>query len=509
MPGNREVDRTAVQFGAFSLNGGDEDIDGEREEPETRVQPPADSPIAHSRTSLPPVSQPIAVPEAFPPKPAAAMLTGPAAVAPTAPAAHPQAPNAQQYSRFVHSGAQDAAAAPQKPADPFHQQSIPSSQPPFDTFASQTTQPHAQQPVGGTFSSAPSDYSNYYSANQQERNPYNYYGQQYSSQQGAHAQHEGMPSQQRPFGGYGAQSDNLSQHPQSGAMHGQPRFGGSSDSQNSDHSTPNPASQAQQAQQGQQPQHQGAPGTQPQSHGQQYSGYSHPYYSNPYYHQYYSGYGQGGFGPYGKGGMYGQPYGVSPNAPYDHSSPGTFGPSSLHRDSGLGSGLGDYGRGGSGQVGSQPGLGGGSSFGAAAHDSFGRGASSFQSQGHSFNSQAQPPASGAADELKPFGDGGKAALGLSPSLGGGPRPGSATNSGPGGQSGLPPPQTTQMSGAYGGYPNHLQGHGLHGSGAYGMGAAAASQHASTPYGSYGQDFGSGGYYSVGQQQRGGWGGNYN
>ena len=47
MPGNREVDRAAVQFGAFNLNGsGDEDVDGEREEPETRAQPPQHSPVA-------------------------------------------------------------------------------------------------------------------------------------------------------------------------------------------------------------------------------------------------------------------------------------------------------------------------------------------------------------------------------------------------------------------------------------------------------------------------------
>ena len=45
MPGNREVDRAAVQFGAFNLNGsGDEDVDGDREEPETRAQPPQHSP---------------------------------------------------------------------------------------------------------------------------------------------------------------------------------------------------------------------------------------------------------------------------------------------------------------------------------------------------------------------------------------------------------------------------------------------------------------------------------
>lgn len=422
----------------------------------------------------------------------------------------------QQYSRY---GPQDTAAATQKPLDPFNAaQSTPVSQPPFDSYAAQTTQPQAQQP-GAAFTSAPTDYSNYYTANQQDRNPYNVYGQQYGAQQAAHGQHDGV-SQQRPFAGYNA-TDNLSQYPQSGSLHTQPRFGGSSDSQNSGHSTPNPAAQAQQqgqqgqqtqqAQQGQQSQQpqQGTPGSQPQSHGQ-YPGYNHPYYSNPYYHQYYSGYGQGGFGPYaGKGGMYGQPYGMSPNAPYDHaSSPSTFGgPSSLHRDSSLGSGLGEYGRAASGQAGSQPGLG-GTSFGGA-HDSFARGTSSFQSQSQSFNSQNQPPASGSTDDLKPFGDAKTTASGPSPSLGGGPRPGSATNNAPSGQTGLPPPQNSQMGGGYGGYPSHLQGHNLHGS-AYGMGGGAgASQHGNTPYGSYNQGFGgSGGYYGGGQQQRGGWGGNY-
>ncbi|RFU73881.1 hypothetical protein TARUN_8362 [Trichoderma arundinaceum] len=513
MPGNREVDRAAVQFGAFNLDD-DEDIDGEREEPETRAQPPADSPIAIPRTSLPPASQPVAVPETFAPKattgpppgmtPIVAAATSVQAPIPTQPS---QPPNAQQFGRFGQAGHQDASAAQQKPLDPFNQQP-PSSQPPFDNFAAQTSQPPAQQP-GAAFSSAPSDYSAYYTANQ-DRNPYAFYGQPFG-QQGAHAQPE--VSQQRAFGGYNAaQTDNLSQYPQSGTGHNQPRFGGSNENQNSGHSTPNPVTQAQQQQQ---PQQQGGPGSQPQAHGQ-YPGYNHPYYSNPYYHQYYSGYGQGGFGPYGKGGMYGQPYGVSPNAPYDHtSSPGTFGPSSLHRDSPLGSGLGDYGRAGSAQAGSQPGLG-GSTFGST-HDSFSRGASSFQSQGQSFSSQTQPSTGTSADELKPFGEA-KTSSGPSPSLGA-PRPGSATNAAPGGQSGsLPPPQTSQMGGAYGGYPSHLQGHGLHGSGAYGMGAGAGANQHSTPYGSYGQGgFGSGGYYSTGQQQqqqgqqqqqRGGWGGNY-
>ncbi|UKZ79645.1 hypothetical protein TrVFT333_007405 [Trichoderma virens FT-333] len=504
MPGNREVDRAAVQFGAFNLDD-DEDIDGE---------PPADSPVAVPRTSLPPATQPVAVPETFAPKPTTAPPPGMAPIAAAATSvqapipsqpAQPPIPNTQQFGRFGQAGPQDISAAQQKPLDPFNQ-GAPASQPPFDNFAAQTSQPPAQQP-GVAFSSAPSDYSAYYTANPQDRNPYAFYGQHFG-QQGAHAQPEGVSSQQRPFGGYNAsQTDNLSQYPQSATGHNQPRFGGSNENQNSGHSTPNPVTQAQQQQQ---PQQQGGPGSQPQAHGQ-YPGYSHPYYSNPYYHQYYSGYGQGGFGPYGKGAIYGQPYA---NAPYDHtSSPGTFGPSSLHRESPLGSGLGDYGRAGSAQAGSQPGLG-GSSFGST-HDSFSRGASSFQSQGQSFSSQTQPSAGSSGDELKPFGEA-KTSSGPSPSL---PRPGSATNTAPGGQSGsLPPPQTSQMGGAYGAYPSHLQGHGLHGSGAYGMGAGAGANQHSTPYGSYGQGgFGSGGYYSTGQQQqqqgqqqqqRGGWGGNY-
>jgi hypothetical protein len=82
MPGNREVDRAAVQFGAFNLSGsGDEDVDGEREEPETRTQPPQHSPVA-PRAALPPApQQPVSAAESFPtPKQSAGL---PAASHPT------------------------------------------------------------------------------------------------------------------------------------------------------------------------------------------------------------------------------------------------------------------------------------------------------------------------------------------------------------------------------------------------------------------------------------------
>ena len=82
MPGNREVDRATVQFGAFNLSGnGEEDVDGEREEPETRAQPPQHSPVA-PRAALPPALQPpVTASEGFPtPKQSAGL---PAASHPT------------------------------------------------------------------------------------------------------------------------------------------------------------------------------------------------------------------------------------------------------------------------------------------------------------------------------------------------------------------------------------------------------------------------------------------
>lgn len=515
MPGgNRDVDRATVQFGAFSL-GDDEEAAGGREEAETRAQPPAESPVSHPRTALPPSTLPGASQDINQQKagiPGSQGFGAATSAAPGAPGQPSIGMPSQQYGRFGQEGSQ-------KPNDPFAQQAQPNSQPPYDSFPGQTSQAPSQQQQqpGGAFSSAPNDYSSYYTSN--DRHPYNnnYYGHPFAhQQQGGQGQQDSAPGQQRPYGSYGAsqQGDNLSQYPQSGVgIQNQPRFGaGSNDAQNSGHSTPNPTTQAAQ-QQGS-----AAPGSQPPSHAQQQYGYgNHPYYNNPYYQQYYSGYGgQGGFGPYGgagKNAMYGQPYGMSPNAPFDHAnSPASFAQSSLHRDSGAGSGISDYGRSGSGQAGGAPGLGGaGSTFGSV-HDSFSRGSSSFQSQAPGFGGQAQQGNAAPGDDLK-FGEA-KSGANPSPSIGGA-RPGSAaaSNAAASGQSGLPPPQSSQMGGgAYAGYPSHLQGHGgVHGSHAYGMGGAGgANQHANSPYGSYGQGgFGSGGYYGGNQQQqRGGWGGNY-
>jgi len=73
-----------------------------------------------------------------------------------------------------------------------------------------------------------------------------------------------------------------------------------------------------------------------------------------------------------------QGYGMSPQAPYDHTaSPavGGFGQSSLHgRDSTLGGGLGDYGRAGSQPAQTVQPLGGSGPFGGM-QDAFARGSS--------------------------------------------------------------------------------------------------------------------------------------
>jgi len=587
MPGNRDqVDRAAVQFGAFSLD--DEDIDGDREEPETRPQPPEDSPVAHPRTSLPPV-QPAPVPEAFPvvQKPVAALPpTGPAGMdyppsmmamanpalvsTPTVPQATapaplqgvfyphsqaasfparqlttddyiavqpPTAPSAQQFGRFGQTAPQEPASFPAtKPFDSFAQQQVSASaaQSQFEGgFPGQVqpAQPQAQQQPAGAFSSAPSEYSAYYTTGgAQSREAYQHYynNQNFGQQQGAQGQQEGLSSQpQRSFSYNNAQNDNLSQYPQSGVQHTQSgRFGSAAGVEAQAAATPTPNQTVAQGQ--------AAQTTQAQSHGQQQQGgeygYNHPYYGSAYYSGYMGYGGQGGYNgaygaPYGKGGIGYQPnqYGMSPQGPhgYGTSPAGGFGQSALHRESGVGAGLGDYTRAGPAQSAQQQGLA-SSGFGGM-HDAFGRGASAYQSpSGQSFNAAGPQPGSGpsAADDLKPFGDA-KGASGPSPSLSAAARPGSAANNAPS-QTGLPPPQSTQQGGlsgiggnAYGGYPSHLQGHGLHGTpstaGGYGMSASggqAQGQGHQNSYGGYGgqQGFGGGASY-YGNPPRG-WGNNY-
>jgi hypothetical protein len=516
MPGNREVDRAAVQFGAFNLNGtGEDDVDGDREEPETRAQPPQHSPVAHPRAALPPApQQAAATSETIPtPKQAAGVLTN----APGLPSpqslpgtqSSQQAPPANaQFGQYGRYGPGGESTLPPKPYEGFNQQA-PSTQGPFEGYQQAQSQPQAQT---GAFSSAPNEFSSYYTADPQQRNAYSYYQQQYG-QQGAQGQQEGSTPQQRSYSGYGGpQAEGAAQFPQSAAQQPQSRYATAGEGQNSGHTTPNPVAQPQQP--GAAPAAQTQPGHPQQPQAASYP-YGHPYYSSPYYASYlnqYQQYGGGSYpgGPYpGKGGLHagGYPgYGMSPAAPYEHaSSPaaGGFG-SSLHgRDSALAGGLGDFGRAGSAQASQAPqGLGSGA-FGGS-QDTFGPG-STYQGRGYA-QQGAQPAAGG--DDLKPFGDS-KNANGRSPSLSQPGRPGSATNTTPG--SSLPPAQSQQAG--YGGYPSHLQGHGLHGAqagsqyGGLGAGAhqAAGQGHQTSQYGGY-QSFG-GNFYGN-SQHRGGWGGNY-
>lgn len=583
---NQQLERATVQFGAFNLNGSEDDIDGDREEPETRAQPPADSPVTQPRASLPP-APPGPVPEAFPgQKPPVALppSTGSSGIAPpfsqegpqapfgyprahqtnahlgapvppTAPAAH-QAPSVQgsepdsfasnswarpfgsimltplyapapvaqppiqpaaqqQYGRFGQTAQeQQSSFPPQKPFDSYSQANPSAGQSQFEGFPSQQqSQPQNQQP-GAAYSSSADQYSSFYTADQQNRNPY-YYGQNYGQQQQtSQAPQDSGLAARAGFGGYGAsQGDLASQYPQSA---NQSRFGTAvTQDPNSGNTTPNPTAQGQQPPAPSHPQ--GLAG----QHQQQQQQHGNQFYSQPYYGQFYSnymnqygGYGQGGF-PYGKaGGLYGQPhhYGMSQQqTPFEHgSSPATGYPqSSLHRNDsgGVGSGLGDYGRAGSAQSGAQPGLG-GAGFGGI-HDTFARGGSYGAQAGQSFNAPVAQPAASSAEKLEPYGDA-KAASGPSPSLVGA-RPGSATNTGPS-QGGLPPPQSAQPGMGYGGYPSHVQGHGgLHGAQSaatgYGMGAGSGQAHQNSPYSAYG-GFGGNSYYGSGGPRHGGWGSNY-
>ncbi|KAF4306873.1 putative RNApII degradation factor def1 protein [Botryosphaeria dothidea] len=511
MPGNHAVDRAAVQFGSLGLNGDAAlDVDEDREEAETRTQPPQHSPTQQPRASLPPAPrQPAAPSESQPqdhvPTPKQAPGLPPVNQQPQqqSPAIGGQA--AQPYSQFGRYGQNNVQSEPtqaQKPYDPF---GAPVSQPnQFDSFPSHTQPQNIQQPQApsslGGFSSAPNDYSSYYTSDQQRNAYQNYYGAGYGQQAGGNQQQEVSAQEQRTGSGFGPTSGD-SAFPTSQSQQTQSRYG---DAQNSGHNTPAPTMAAQ---------HHPAAQSQHmhQPHGQTgHSGFpygSHPYYNSPYYNAYMNqfggAYGGQGYGaPFGKG-MYGQPhhgYGMSPQTTYDaHSSSpanvGGFGASSMHgRDSALGGGLGDYRTSSTQPSQTQQHTASSGAFGGMP-DVFGRNQGVFPGQNQPYGQQQSASQAGAEDALKPFGE--KAGAGPSPSSIGQPgRPGSATNSvGQGAQSGLPPPQSHQQG--FGGYPGSQYGLG-------GLGGHQGGQSHGGGYGGYGAGFGSYGSYGRG----GGWGGNY-
>jgi hypothetical protein len=549
MPGNHAVDRTAVQFGSLGLNG-DADVDEDREELETRAQPPQHSPVAQPRASLPPVPrQPAGASEAQPQevpttvKPAPGLPPAPATQQPFAQQspststtqAQPGSQAGQGYGQFSRYGQTENLS--QKQYDPFGQQ-LP-QQGGYAGYPSHSQAPEQGSHSTGGFSSAANDYSSYYTADQRNAysNYYNSYGQQNTG-----AQQDAGASQQRTgsaFGGAGESgfpttqasqvstererassiekfiellddSSNISKPNISNTSHQQTssRY---ADNQQSGNNTPNPTSGSQQ----QGGQAAGGHGQQP--HAQSQHGgypYQHPYYNSPYYSAYmnqYSPYGQQGFsGQYNnKGGMYNQPnHGYGGGGGYDQHSSSPGNPGSFGRDTGLSGGLGDYGRSGSAQP-AQSGQSGASGYGG--NDPFGRSQGGFSGQGSSYGAAQSGQQGSNEDALKPFGDS-KSGAGPSPSALGQPgRPGSATNtSAQGAQSGLPPPQSHQQG--FGGYPGghlgQMGGTSQYGGGLGGLGGhtAGAQTHQGAGYGSnYGAGFGGSNYGSYG---RGGWGANY-
>ncbi|KAF1978621.1 hypothetical protein BU23DRAFT_564195 [Bimuria novae-zelandiae CBS 107.79] len=523
MPGNHAVNQAAVQFGSLGLNGGDLDadnldVDDDREEAETRTQPPQHSPVAQPRAALPPAprqappaeSQPqdsVPTPKQAPGLPPVPQQQQPLSQqSPSNPLASQAMQNQgsqhqQPYNQFGRYGQAETAAPPQKPYDPFGQQAPHSSQ--YDFPAQQGHQQPAQSQIGG-FSSAPEAFGSQYPTSEQQRSAA--YQQYYGSyaQQGTPSQQEAGIAQQRSGSAFGA-GPNDSAFPQ-GQSQAQSRY---NDAHNSGHNTPNPTLGGQ---------HPSGPASQQGQHMQQPHGqpghagnfpYTHPYYaSNPYYANYasqYGGYGQG-YGNFGKN-MYGQSHhygGMPPQASFDQhsSSPanvGAFGGSSVHgRESGLSGGLGgDYGRSVSGAGHNQHNATAGSGAFGGLPDSYRQPQGGYGGQ-TSYGQQQLGQQVPHDDSLKPFGD--SKSGGPSPSaLGAQPgRPGSAANNpqSQGSQGGLP-----QQQQGFGGYPGHLgQGNQYGGLGGLGHQGAGSHQNNFGQYGGFGGGYGS---YS-----RGGWGTNY-
>lgn len=528
MPGNHAVNQAAVQFGSLGLNGDVDadslDVDEDREEAETRTQPPQHSPVAQPRAALPPAprqaplieSQPqesIPTPKQAPGLPPVPQQQQPLSQSPANPLAaqamQSQGSQSQQqpYNQFGRYGQAETAAPPQKPYDPFGQQAPQASQYDYPGQQGQGQQQPSQSQIGG-FSSAPEAFGSQYPTSEQQRSAA--YQQYYGSfaQQGTPSQQEAGVAQQRSGSAFGAGPNDSAFAQGQTQQQSQSRY---NETQNSGHNTPNPALGGQQPNvpaASQQGQHMQQPHGQP-GHAGNYP-YTHPYYANnPYYanyaSQYGAAYGQGAYGNFGKN-MYGQSHhygGMPPQASFDQhsSSPanvGAFGASSVHgRDSGLGGGLGgDYGRSVSGAGQNQHNATAGSGAFGALPDSYRQPQGGYGGQ-TSYGQQQLGQQGPNEDSLKPFGD--SKSGGPSPSaLGSQPgRPGSATNNpqSQGSQGGLPQQQ------GFGGYPGHLgQGNQYGGLGGLGHQGAGSHQNNFGQYGGFGGGYGS---YS-----RGGWGTNY-
>ena len=373
MPGNHAVDRAAVQFGRMGLGDSSEDldVDDDREEAETRTQPPQHSPVA-PRATLPPAPQQVPIESTPTPRQAPGLpplIQQPSTAQQSMTQQPIQSPSNEQglppqptqtihpynqfNNRYAPSSTQPEIPAPaQKAYEPFGQQFQQSStqQHQYDNYPSQSQaqqQPGQQSHAG--YSSTAHDYSSYYTSDSQRNAYQNYYGNYGQPAQQNHQ--EAGNSQQRTGSAFGSSSaEQPSQYATAqGQQAPQARYGSASEAQNSGHSTPNPSLVGQPSHNHvQQPHHVAQQHAQGQAGGQHGAyPYGHPYYnnSNPYYssymnqvshhhsygrerpmfddarryddqyltHNHQFGYGgnQGGYGggPYGgKQGMYGQPH---------------------------------------------------------------------------------------------------------------------------------------------------------------------------------------------------------
>ncbi|ETN47047.1 uncharacterized protein HMPREF1541_01237 [Cyphellophora europaea CBS 101466] len=474
MPGNHAVEKAAVQFGKMGLNGDSDDLDDDREEPETRTQLPDDSPVA-PRASLPP-----ALPEAR-------TTAAPAEPQPpTEPQAHRQAPGLppapqqhQQVAPQVAPGFGDPYryGQPSKTYDPF-------GQPPSTQAPGPNQEPFASQVPGQPQAAGQNDMSSYYG-----RDAY----QQYYNYQHQDAQRTGSA--------FGSSAPETASHyatarPQQGY--------GQQEATTSGNNTPAPGipaqhTQAAQQQQQQQQQQQHMGGNHgaysygyPNNYAQQYPQYSQSYMNqmaqgryganrpmfddarrqqDDYYgNQYAYGSNQhyGGAGSY-KSGMYGQP-----QQQYGHeysSSPATAGTFGGRENA--------YGRSGSAQPSDQPTPGSSHQFGAMP-DPFGRSSSGF-GQSQSLGQQ-HGSLQGSEDATKPSGP--------SPSVQAG-RPGSTVNTSQAQPGGLGQPPTHNSQQAFGAYPQYGGGFGTFG--------GQQGAHQSSGYGTYGTNaFGTYGSYGGGR-----------
>lgn len=290
MPGNHAVDRAAVQFGSMGLNGDNNplDVEEDREEVETRAQPPQEPLQAQPKASLPPApqhsveqhttqeAQPTTKPAPGLDMPSHMSGHGPGQGAPGLVQSSMQNNNIYgQYGRYGGFG-HDQNAPTQKPYDAFSQQlNYPQSHDTPSSYGahSQTTGPSAQQgqSAPGGYAQGHNDYTSQYS--EPSRGGYsNYYGSSFNQQSSGHQDSAG----QRGASGY----------PAGGDAYGS-RF---ADSQPSGSNTPAPGVGAGAPQQARNPSQQGQQPAQGQTQSGQGGGYysgQQPYYQNSYYTQQY------------------------------------------------------------------------------------------------------------------------------------------------------------------------------------------------------------------------------